>query len=202
MCFDIGANVGYKSKLFLSLGAKVIAFEPQSQCHKTLLKIKNLRFKLIKKAIGSVNENNKLYVGNHIEIATLSNKFKEHFTRNNVFWSSQESIETVTLDSQIDLFGVPDFCKIDTEGYEYEILSSLSYTIPILEFEFTDGFIDETTKCIQKLSSQDNYEYNYILNEKNSFEIIKWVDKETIITIINTLPSENLHGNIFARVIK
>ncbi len=38
LCFDIGANIGTKSKLFLSLGAKVIAFEPQQLCSQSLEK--------------------------------------------------------------------------------------------------------------------------------------------------------------------
>ena len=29
--FDVGANVGSRSKLFLSIGAKVVAFEPQPE---------------------------------------------------------------------------------------------------------------------------------------------------------------------------
>ena len=29
LCFDIGANYGNRSEVFLKLGAKVVAFEPQ-----------------------------------------------------------------------------------------------------------------------------------------------------------------------------
>ena len=31
LVFDVGANVGSRSKLFLNLGAKVVAFEPQPE---------------------------------------------------------------------------------------------------------------------------------------------------------------------------
>jgi hypothetical protein len=31
LCFDIGANVGHKTEMFLSLGARVISVEPQPQ---------------------------------------------------------------------------------------------------------------------------------------------------------------------------
>lgn len=32
ICFDIGANMGNRTEVFLKLGAKVIAVEPQSEC--------------------------------------------------------------------------------------------------------------------------------------------------------------------------
>src|SRR5262245_14614026 len=32
LCFDIGANYGFKTEVFLSLGARVVAFEPQPDC--------------------------------------------------------------------------------------------------------------------------------------------------------------------------
>lgn len=201
LCFDIGTNVGFKSKLFLSLGAEVVAFEPQSRCHIALNKIKNPKFTLVKKAVGSSNKNSTLYLGNHIEIATLSSKFKAHFTTEDILWNDKEIIETVSLDSQIEHYGIPDFCKIDTEGFEYEILKSLSYAIPILEFEFTDGFVNDTLKCIQKLSTLGNYEFNFILNEKNKLELSKWKNKEDISTILNGLPTNRLHGNIFAKLV-
>ncbi|MDU8886440.1 FkbM family methyltransferase [Yeosuana sp. MJ-SS3] len=201
LCFDIGANVGFKSKIFLSLGARVVAFEPQSQCHATLSQIKNPQFTLVKKALGSTNKKSILHVANHIEIATLSSKFIEHFTSENIFWNDTEYIETETIDKQIELFGIPDFCKIDTEGFEFEILKNLTYAIPLLEFEFTDGFLNETLKCIKKLSTLGNYEYNFILNENNYFELSKWENKNSIGSIINSLPTNRLHGNIFAKLV-
>ena len=36
LCFDIGANVGNRAEVFLEIGAKVIAVEPQSKCVKVL----------------------------------------------------------------------------------------------------------------------------------------------------------------------
>lgn len=87
LCFDIGANKGYKSLMLLSLNHKVIAFEPQSNCQDALLKIEKQQpdFKVVKVAIGSDNTELDLFIGNHIEIATLSNKFKEYFKTEKTF---------------------------------------------------------------------------------------------------------------------
>jgi len=36
LVFDVGANIGFKSALFLGLGARVVAFEPQLAIHREL----------------------------------------------------------------------------------------------------------------------------------------------------------------------
>jgi len=70
-------QIKVKSLMLLSLNHKVIAFEPQSNCQDALLKIEKQQpdFKVVKVAIGSDNTELDLFIGNHIEIATLSNKF-------------------------------------------------------------------------------------------------------------------------------
>ena len=32
LCFDVGANIGSKTKIFLELGARVVCIEPQPNC--------------------------------------------------------------------------------------------------------------------------------------------------------------------------
>ena len=55
LIFDVGANVGSKSKLFLNLGGKVVGFEPQNELCNYLndhLK-RNKKFNLERTALGS-----------------------------------------------------------------------------------------------------------------------------------------------------
>src|ERR1051325_7606598 len=54
LVFDVGANLGNRTKAFLKLGAHVVAFEPQRMCADFLeAMLKNDRhFKLVKKALG------------------------------------------------------------------------------------------------------------------------------------------------------
>src|SRR5438045_2748291 len=54
LCFDIGANFGRWSEAFLSLGAQVIAVEPQSYCYGVLSKKFNTNssITIIKKGVG------------------------------------------------------------------------------------------------------------------------------------------------------
>src|SRR6266478_2164087 len=54
LVFDVGANLGNRSKIFLQLGAHVVAFEPQASCAVLLNQkfVKNQRFRLVRKALG------------------------------------------------------------------------------------------------------------------------------------------------------
>ncbi len=200
LCFDIGANIGKKSKLMLSVGAKVIAFEPQSFCWISLDKINHPNFKYLPFAVGSKNEKKTLKLSNYSEVATLSDKFIERFTTKDVYWNNEETVEVKSIDYLINEYGLPDFCKIDVEGYEFKILSNLSYKIPLIEFEFTGKFIDETIKIISILEKY-NYHYNYILNENLKFKLSKWVSGDEIKAIIKPLSKEKLHGNLFCKII-
>ena len=184
LCFDIGANLGVKSKLYLSLGAKVIAFEPQAKCYESLqkIKLKHTNFEVNKKAIGSKNGELDLFLGNHIEIATLSSKFKTYFTTENIYWNKKETVKVVTLNSQIEKYGIPDFCKIDAE--------------------FTGGFIEETLLCLSKIDTLGNYSFNYILNEKPQLKLKNWITTDEMSVKIRAMNIENIHGNIFAKTIQ
>jgi FkbM family methyltransferase len=202
LCFDIGANIGSKSKLFLSLGAKVIAFEPQSNCSEKLLQLKkkNAKFDFYPFAVGSQNEEKELFLANHSEVATFSKDFVAFFTTETIFWNATEMVPVKTLDTLIKDFGLPDYCKIDTESYEYEILSKLTHTIPIIEFEFTGRYMEDTLKIIDLLTSDDT-EFNFILNETQNFKLKKWVNSAVIKTILGGLPKHQLHGNLFVKSI-
>ena len=200
LCFDIGANLGAKSKLFLSLGASVIAFEPQKACHPALQKLsaKYPNFKFYPFAAGEKNEEQPLYLANHIEVATLSSAFVNYFQCEELQWDKSEIVTVKTLDSLIETYGFPYFCKLDVEGFEWQVLSQLSHTIPIIEFEFTGGFIENTVKIITALNRK-NTKFNYIRNENLKFKLKTWVSGEEMIDIIQSLPKNRLHGNIYVK---
>lgn len=198
LCFDIGANKGEKSKLFLNIGAKVIAFEPQSSCHTYLKQIHHKNFEYLPIAVGANNETKELHLANHIEVATLSNEFIAYFKNDSLFWNGLEKVNVKKLDDLIKQYGIPDFCKIDVEGYELEILTNLNHTLPLIEFEFTGGFISNTIKIIELLN-QSNTVYNFNLNEQPKFELNHWISNTKMISIVKNLSTDRLHGNIFVK---
>lgn len=198
LCFDIGANIGKKSKLFLSLNAKVIAFEPQTKCFKYLDKINHPNFEYYPFGVGSKNEQKQLHLANHIEVATFSNKMIDFYTTKSIKWNNKEEVQVKKLDTLIKEFGLPDFCKIDTEGYELDILLNLNHKIKMIEFEFNEAFIEDTLKIISILDKK-NTVFNCTLNEKPRFKLENWVKANKMIKYINSLDKEKLHGNIFVK---
>ncbi|CAM4047654.1 MULTISPECIES: FkbM family methyltransferase [Flavobacterium] len=200
LCFDIGANIGAKSKIMLNISENVIAFEPQKSCHLHLekLKQKNVNFNYLPYAVGAKNEIKKLYLGNYSEIASLSKKFIKNYTTEKVYWKDYEFVEVKSFNHLIETYGLPKYCKIDVEGYEFEILSNLNYQIPIIEFEFTGKLIADTLKIIDLFKNQ-NIDFNYTLNENQNFHLKKWIKNTEIKEIIKGLPIKNLHGNLFCK---
>lgn len=200
LCFDIGANLGKKSRLMLAVGGKVIAFEPQSSCLKALTDLKNKypHFEFYPVAVGSQNETKKLHLSKYSEIATLSDVFMTKYTTADVFWTDFEIVEVKSLDTLIETYGKPDYCKIDVEGYELEILSHLRHTIPMIELEFTEKFLEDTLEIIDSFAT-DKTSFNYILNEHLKFQLNHWVSASEMKTILNHLNKNKLHGNLFVK---
>ena len=58
-------------------------------------------------------------------------------------------VPVVTLDAAIEHYGVPAYCKIDVEGWEFEVLRGLSQAVDLisLEFHLTDRDIAKTRAC-------------------------------------------------------
>lgn len=198
ICFDIGANIGSKSKVFLSLNTTVIAFEPQSSCINELKKIQHPQFSYHQYGIGSKNEIKELQLANHIEVATFSSSFIDFFENDNLQWSTTEKATVKKLDTIIKEFGVPDFCKIDVEGYEHEILSHLTHTLPLIEFEFT-GVSLEDTRAIILLLDKGNTTYNFNLHERPVFQLKEWIKANEMLAIFDKIPKDRIHGNIFVK---
>jgi FkbM family methyltransferase len=184
LCFDIGANIGNKTQEISNLVSKVICVEPQPSCVSYL---KN-RFKfnnniiVVGSGCGPEIGKDRLFISQFDTLSTMSTEFiettkKERF--HGVTWNSQIDIEIITLDYLIAEFGVPNFCKIDIEGYEFEVLKGLSQPIQLVSLEFTPELKENTFKCIDKLLSLDNnYLFNYSEGESGVFSFEEWQTSE------------------------
>ncbi len=69
-------------------------------------------------------------------------------------------IETTSLDALIEEFGLPGFCKIDTDGYELNVLAGLSKPIPLLCFEVISVQKELVVRCLNKLCIPVNYDFS------------------------------------------
>ena len=77
LVFDIGANVGCRTKLFLNLGASVVAFEPQPElCEHLHSHLKrNKMFTLEKSAIGAENGFAEMRISDAHVLSSMSSRW-------------------------------------------------------------------------------------------------------------------------------
>lgn len=208
LCFDIGANVGNRTEIFLAIGARVIAVEPQSACIAELKRKfgDNEAFVIVPAALGETEGSAEIHISDASTISSLSDEWIDRVKESGRFsdydWNKTETIPITTFDALIDKYGVPDFCKIDVEGYEYEVLKGLSQPVGAVSFEFTPEFLVPAVNSIQKLDSLGKAEFNYSIGESMTLVLKSWVDAGTIIATLESLPDKTVFGDVYARFVR
>lgn len=209
LCFDIGAHLGNRSDAWLSLGAKVIAVEPQPVCIQ-FLKNKfsnNSNFTLLEKAVGRQPGIATLHISLLTPtVTTLSSETWRSMINESsgiqVAWDKQIEVEVITLDDMIKQFGCPAFCKIDVENFELEVLQGLNQVIPALSIEFFTKTPELTVACIKRLETLGNYEYNWSFGESQKMVNKGWLSsQETINQLSNPTAESPSSGDLYARLI-
>lgn len=206
LVFDIGAHVGDRSDSFARLGARVIALEPQPQVFRALRLILGRRphITLRNEAVGATSGHLKLYINS--ANPTVSTASQDLIAAAHDFrgwqgqdWDTATDVPVTTLDMLIAEFGVPDFVKIDVEGYEREVLKGLGRPLPLLSFEFTTVQRDVGLACIDEITKHGRYAFNYSLGEDHKLRWDGWRGADDMRTALGALPDAANSGDIFAR---
>lgn len=209
LVFDIGSHVGDRADSFVRLGARVVALEPQPDVFRALRLIcrlrhgHNSRITLRNEAVGAQAGVVAMYVNAaNPTVSTLSPELV-HAAQSSPQWQGQiwdQSIDVpvTTLDALIAEFGVPDFVKIDVEGFELDVLKGLGMSLPAVSFEFTTIQRDVASACIDRMSALGAYGFNYSLGEDHRLQSKAVLSPAQIKTEINSLPASANSGDIFA----
>ncbi|MBF0595529.1 MAG: FkbM family methyltransferase [Candidatus Omnitrophica bacterium] len=211
LCFDIGANIGQKIELFLRLGAKVVAVEPQIKCFNFLKYMyrNNSNVILVNKALDMVAGHQKdIFVCEANALSSLSPDFVQQAQRTEwqgYRWDERQQIMTTTLDALIAEFGLPAYCKIDVEGYEFNVIRGLHRLIPTISFESTPVTRNSTIKVIDHLSGiHSNIQINWVADPTFSNGIIMMRNSlwtEDLETVKNHfIKDDEFYGDIFVRM--
>jgi FkbM family methyltransferase len=158
LCFDIGANVGSWCLANIDYFDKIIAIEASHYIYTELCKKNSDKIITLNYAVCNNNCNDvKFYhCKTHHTLSTLN---KDWFTNpKSRFYSERNNIleiicKTITIDKLIEIYGKPDFIKVDVECAEYECISSLNTKIDILCFEWTAEYNELSFKCLDYLEN-------------------------------------------------
>jgi FkbM family methyltransferase len=179
LIFDIGAFDGHKAAALLRFTKKIVCCEPDSKNFQLLARqfSGTGKVQLLQIALSNQIGLEKFMV-HHPGSAfnTLSAKWKDTLEREGAIrygetfhFNSAANIEipTITLDHLIGKFGVPDFIKIDVEGYEMKVLLGLSQAVRYISFECNlPDFFEETIGCIDLLTRLSaTAAFNYAVDE-------------------------------------
>ena len=123
---DVGANIGFYTVLLADLvGPKgvVHAFEPELNNHRHLKKICKGYPNIVvnRLAVGSRSGNTNLFVSRDLNV--------DHLTYNDGGSRGRVSIPCVSLDKYFGTKKRIDFVKIDTQGYEHQVLRGMTKVI-------------------------------------------------------------------------
>lgn len=181
LVYDVGANLGNRVEVFLSLKNNVVAVEPQDYCHRFLQRKYAKAITLLKMALGAKKDKMTMYINSTSStVSSLSKDWIESMKGgrfSNETWDRTAEVEVDTLDSLIAKHGKPHFIKIDVEGFEADVLKGLSVAIPIISFEYTTP--EQTHKlyeCLDLMQALDaSYVCNYSAGEGNRFILESWV---------------------------
>lgn len=194
LVFDVGCNVGDKSNIFLSLGAKVIGFEPQYIPYNVALnRFKdNNRFFIENIALGDKIGTEIIYIADVDTISSMSVNFIKEVKKSRFFnskWNDGEKVNINTIDNIIKIYGIPKFIKIDVEGYELNVLNGLTNSIDCISIEFNPEMLNNTIECIEYIDKLNNYNtiFNYGYREDEYFKFEKWISKNEILSYLKSI---------------
>ncbi|MCA0234364.1 MAG: FkbM family methyltransferase [Bacteroidetes bacterium] len=210
LIYDIGLHLGYDTKLYLDKGYNVVAIEAnpfliENSKKKFKKELKTGNVQLLNIAISN-NDNQKLpfYISKSRSIQ--SSLQKSMAERNSEI--IQIEVETFKLSTIIEKYGIPYYCKIDIEGYDYIALESLINTEKMPKFISAEisnlsveGKTGEEIADINELFSI----WLSILNRLKALGYIKFkVVEQGTLNVLNThnIEKSKFSNNIISRVFR
>lgn len=211
LCYDIGAHLGNRIRVWAALGATVVGVEPQPLCYNLLNQWygNTPNVTLLDQALGASSANGQqktLFISQRTPtVSTLSSQWMAEVEQaksfTNVEWDATATVTITPLDELIAHFGEPAFCKIDVEGYELEVLHGLSRPLQTLSFEYVPASQKVSLDCIDYLAQLGYYEFNWSIGESHRLQSAHWISAEQMAHTLASMEADENSGDVYARVV-
>lgn len=206
LCFDIGANIGDRTQMFLDIGCRVVAAEPQPQCVAKLERLRQPRLTIEQVAVGAETGTAEMHLAEIDTMSTIASDWLDRVRESHKYgemgWPTTIEVNITTLDKLIERHGIPDFCKIDVEGYEPLVFAGLTQPIPALSFEYTPEYADAAIACVQRLHDLGSRWFNYSEGETLTLNPDNWQTSSSIIELLKTIAvsphASRTFGDVYA----
>jgi FkbM family methyltransferase len=203
--FDIGAHVGDRVAAFRSLGARVVAVEPQPALVRVLrfLYGRDSNVAIVAAAVGRAPGETELMLNiDNPTVSTLSTDFVRA-AQGSAGWEGQRwtrrlRVPVTTIDTLVAAHGRPAFVKIDVEGFEAEALAGLTGPVAALSFEFTTIQRDIAIACVRRCVELGLTRFDAALGESQVLVHGEWQTEETIVAWLRSLPQAANSGDVYA----
>jgi FkbM family methyltransferase len=206
LAFDIGAHVGNRVRVFRRIGARVVAVEPQPDFIAVLRLLygRDAAVTIEASGVAAQTGHGDLHLSSRTPtVSTFADSWMNDVQADRRFqrihWDSVVTVPMITLDELIARHGEPQFCKIDVEGFEYEVLSGLSHPIPAASFEYIPVATARAIACVERISALGDYRYRYSRVETHRWAGTAWLKREAMIKILRGLPTnDDRSGDVYA----
>ena len=204
LVFDVGANLGQKTQIFLSLGARVISIEPERRCCEYIARRfrSSGRVTVLQAAVSDTPGRMQLFVNPQTpEISTLDlDWLRTGPDKAKAGRIEEQTVEVVTLTQLIERYGQPDYVKIDVEGFETRVLQGLTVPVRALSFEYHVENPDDLAERCRIVDALGDYRFNYTRANTCELALTAWVSSTALIDSIRTTPDAVPRwGDVFAR---
>ncbi|WP_020604055.1 FkbM family methyltransferase [Spirosoma spitsbergense] len=205
LCFDIGANIGDRTSIFLALNTRVVAVEPQPACVQRLERRFGNQITIVAKGVGAEEGYLPMHLSNANTLSSFSEEWinkvqQERFAQYE--WNETITVPIITLDKLIATYGVPSFCKVDVEGFEVQVLRGLTQPLPMISLEYTVPEAKENLlEVIERLDSlSESMRFNYSPGESMRLALPDYIPASDFKQLVNS-PNfkKSKFGDVYAK---